>query len=105
MKKLLVLAMNMLTNFSLAPLQAALDIQFDVAMIPVPARKHNRLHLLDQTGLPFLVADVLVYSECDLQRSQPNALRSADLEFEMIDPGRLEVLDRLVAEDPTPGGV
>ena len=76
-------------------LDSAIDDEIDVAIIRVPGNQQHRLHLLDRTGLPYLVADVLVYSECDLRKYEPNPLRNTDLEFEEIHGSGVPVLDEL----------
>lgn len=69
----------------------------DVAILRFPIEAQEQLSRLERLGMSYLVADVLVYYQCDLTRLDPPPLRNQDLEFEELDEQGLETLDALVA--------
>lgn len=43
----------------------------DVTIFRIPCEKHDCLEKLDRTGLPYMIADVLVYYQMDLNNYRP----------------------------------
>lgn len=53
----------------------------DVVVARIPAEQQHELARLDRVGVPYLVADTLLYYSCDLTRYAPAPLRNAELQF------------------------
>nr|NJM03661.1 hypothetical protein [Desulfobacula sp.] len=70
----------------------------DVAIIRIPTEKNYCLEKLARTGLPYIVADALVYYQVDLDSYQPNELKNKDLEFVEANLEHKEIIDKIVAE-------
>ena len=70
----------------------------DLAIVRLPAVEQHRLPRLDRVGLPYVVADTLVYYFADLKKLTIPAPRNPELEFVEIDEALAPALDELVAE-------
>lgn len=68
----------------------------DVAILRLPANKQADLTELDRYGIPYLVADTLVYYYTDLLTYQPRTLTNTDLHFVKCEPNLITILDNLV---------
>ena len=55
--------------------------EVDIAILRIPSIQLGACSSLNESGIPYLVADTLVYYECDLANYQPKELRNKDLEF------------------------
>jgi ribosomal protein S18 acetylase RimI-like enzyme len=80
-----------------ALLEELLAKEVDIAIVRLLKRGHEQLHQLERLGLPFIVADTLVYYACDLTRLQPVPLRNPDLEFVECEASHAGAVERLVA--------
>jgi acyl dehydratase len=69
----------------------------DVAFVRIPAEKLDQLPRLEIYGVPPLVADTLVYYECDLASCTPGDVRNAELPYREIHAAEREKLSDLVA--------
>lgn len=68
----------------------------DVAIMRLPANKQADLTELDKCGIPYLVADTLVYYYTDLLTYQPRAIINTDLHFVKCELSHIITLDNLV---------
>ena len=75
-----------------------LDNDVDTAMIRIPSNKLKDLHLLDRTGMPYMIADTLAYYHFDLLKQEIKPLANDDLTFSIATPDDHEVLNKLVRE-------
>ncbi|WP_164006694.1 GNAT family N-acetyltransferase [Pyxidicoccus trucidator] len=71
--------------------------EVDIAIVRLLKTGHEQLHKLERLGLPFIVADTLVYYACDLTRLQPVPLHNPDLEFVECNASHAGAVERLVA--------
>lgn len=67
----------------------------DLAIIRVPATEQPVLHELDVTGMPWFVADSLIYFSCDLAGYEPRPLRNP-LTLRQASHADRETLNRLI---------
>ena len=70
----------------------------DVAIISIPVEIQDTLSRLQETGIPYLIADTLVYYHVDLTIHKPREPRNKGLEFIKVYPEHFEILDNLVSE-------
>ena len=79
-----------------ALLREILAAEADLVILRLPAGDLAQLSRLERSGLPYLVADTLVYYVAELAKMPSTALANRDLEFVAAGEGELESLDRLV---------
>jgi len=79
-------------------LSTVLKENIDVAIIRIPSERQDALVRLEKTGIPYLIADTLVYYHVDLKTYEPGELRNRDLEFIEFYPEHFEIMDKLVSE-------
>ena len=79
-------------------LSTILKQNIDVAIIRIPAERQDSLSCLQEIGIPYLIADMLVYYYVDLKTHKPRELRNKDLEFIEFYPEHFEILDKLISE-------
>lgn len=77
-------------------LEQLLTHSVDVAIVRIPWEEAGQLSRLDRVGLPYLVADSLVYYAADLQRHAAHTLRNPDLEFVQCTVSETPRLEALV---------
>lgn len=70
--------------------------KIDVAILRIPSEKQEQLSRLNEVGLPYIVADTLVYYDIDLTRHDTKELKNKDLSFVQCGKEHLEILDFLV---------
>ncbi|MBN1203335.1 MAG: GNAT family N-acetyltransferase [Myxococcaceae bacterium] len=70
--------------------------EVDVAIVRLLRDGHGQLHRLQALGLPYIVADTLVYYSCDLTQHEPGGQKNEDVAFIECGPAHAEVVDRLV---------
>jgi len=83
-------------------LQAIVAQRADVAILRLPSTEQHILHQLQLLPFPTIVADTLVYYQCDLTTASIKPLRNQDLEVRMAslaDTAALEQLIDLVFEN------
>ncbi len=81
-----------------ALLQHLEQAQVDVAIVRIPAENAAELNRLDRVGLPYFIADTLVYYSVSLEKIEFKALRNQDVEFVECTTPLIHELDRLVEE-------
>lgn len=69
--------------------------QVDVLIFRIPAENQHLLYQLHQTGYEVLVADTLVYYECDLKKRPKTPFRNPDLSFDFAQVSDKNLLDKL----------
>jgi hypothetical protein len=79
-------------------LSAVIKENIDVAIVRIPAGKENALTRLEETGIPFLVSDSLVYYYLNLERITLKGLRNKDLEFVEYKQEHHNIINNLVSE-------
>ena len=79
-------------------LSVVIKENIDVAIVRIPAGKEGALTRLEETGLPFLVADSLVYYHVDLTRIKPKEPCNKDLEFIEYQHEHNDIVDNLVSK-------
>jgi acyl dehydratase len=75
-----------------------IETRADVVVARIPAEQQHELARLDRVGVPYLVADTLLYYSCDLTRYAPAPLRNAELQFREASPDDHALLNELVRE-------
>ena len=70
--------------------------QVDIAILRIPSVNLGALSRLDETGIPYLVADTLVYYYCDLATYEIKQLKNYGLNFIAAEKKHQVVLDELV---------
>ena len=70
----------------------------DIAIIRIPSERQDSLVHLDETSLPYLIADTLVYYYVDFKIYEPNKLRNRDLVFVEFHSKHFKMMDKLVSE-------
>lgn len=75
-------------------LSSIIENKVDLAILRIPASKQYQISRLEKTGLPYIVADTLVYYSVDLTTYVPKPIRNKELVFES---GSLEHIDSLNA--------
>ncbi len=78
-------------------LRYILDNDVDTAIIRIPSTKMKDLHLLEKTGMPYMIADTLAYYNFDLGK-EIKPLENKDLTFEIATPEDHELLNKMVRE-------
>lgn len=68
----------------------------DIAILRIPSTEQHTLHQLNELSYPFIVADTLVYYDCDLQANPAKPLRNNDLEARLATPADQPLLETLV---------
>jgi GNAT superfamily N-acetyltransferase len=68
----------------------------DVLILRIPADAQHTIPRLNRIGLPYFVADTLVYYRIEFSRWTPEPLKNTDLRFELLDARNLAVLDPLL---------
>lgn len=79
-------------------LSTILKQNIDVAIISIPAERQDSLSCLQEIGIPYLIADTLVYYYVDLKTHKPRKPRNSNLEFIKFYPEHFEILDKLISE-------
>ncbi len=79
-------------------LAAILKNEIDLLIIRVPAENQFEAPLLNGLGMPFIVADTLVYYHADTQTIQPKTYHNQHLSFEEFTSDHFDISDRLVRE-------
>jgi len=79
-------------------LSTVIKQSIDVAIIRIPAERQDSLSCLQEIGIPYLIADTIVYYYVDLKTHKPRELRNKDLEFIKFYPEHFEILDKLISE-------
>jgi RimJ/RimL family protein N-acetyltransferase len=70
----------------------------DVAIIRLPSEKQDQLSWLNEVGLPYIVADTLVYYNVDLLHREVGELKNKELSFVQCCKEHNEILESLVGE-------
>ncbi len=70
----------------------------DVAILRIPSTEQHTLHQLSLLGFPIIVADTLVYYDCDLQKFPAEGLRNIDLTARIATEADQELLETLIEE-------
>ena len=79
-------------------LSTVLKQNIDVAIISIPAERQDSLSCLQEIGIPYLIADILVYYYVDLKTHNPRESLNKNLEFIKFYSEHFEILDKLVSE-------
>ena len=79
-------------------LSTVLRENIDVAIIRVPAERQDSLARLQEIGIPYLVADTLVYYHVNLKTQGLREPHNSDLEFIEFYPEHFEIMDKMVSE-------
>jgi len=79
-------------------LSTILKQNIDVAIISIPAERQDSLSCLQEIGIPYLIADILVYYYVDLKTHKPRESRNKDLEFIKCNSQHFEILNKLISE-------
>ncbi len=79
-------------------LQTIVAEQADVVIFRIPSSEQCTLHQLQIMPFPVIVADTLVYYQCDLNLFPPKPLRNQDLEIRMAVPADRDLLESLIDE-------
>jgi ribosomal protein S18 acetylase RimI-like enzyme len=77
---------------------AIIEQEADIAIIRVPSKRQRHISRLDQTGLPYLVADTLVCYEADLTADTIRPRSGTDLHFVRCGATHANVLSNLARE-------
>lgn len=77
-------------------LAEVIEDEIDVAILRVPSEKQFCVNRLDRIGLPYLIADTLVYHYVELKQFTPRDLKNKDLEFVECGPEHGPIIDALV---------
>lgn len=79
-------------------LSTVLKENIDVVIMRIPAERQDSMARFQEIGIPYLIADTLVYYQVDLKKHKPRGPRNSDLEFIEFYPEHLEIMDKLVSE-------
>jgi hypothetical protein len=79
-------------------LKVIAEEQADVIIFRIPSSEQYTLHQLQIMPFPVIVADTLVYYQCDLTLFPPKPLRNQDLEIRTATPDDRELLEGLIDE-------
>ena len=79
-------------------LSTVIKQNIDVAIIRIPAERQDSLSCLQEIGIPYLIADILVYYFVDLKTHKPRELSNKNLEFIKFYPEHFDILDKLISE-------
>jgi GNAT superfamily N-acetyltransferase len=79
-------------------LQTIVEQQADVAILRLPSTEQHTLHKLELMPFPVVVADTLVYYQCDMTVAPPKPLRNTDLEVRIAQPEDRQLLQSLIDE-------
>lgn len=71
--------------------------RIDVAIIRFPTVCYQKIGYLEKLGIPFLIADTLVYYSVDLTKYSPNPLRNTNLYFHSCTFMDVAIIDSLVS--------
>lgn len=77
-------------------LSTILKENIDIAIIRLPSEKQFQISRLDKTGLPYIVADTLVYYYVDLSKYSPKELKNQSLMFVECYPEHAGIISGLV---------
>ncbi len=69
----------------------------DIAFVRIPVERIDQLSKLEIYGVPPLVADTLVYYECDLEKFTPGDVKNADLTYGEVGAAQEAAVADLVA--------
>ncbi|MFZ5569862.1 MAG: hypothetical protein ACOZF0_05635 [Thermodesulfobacteriota bacterium] len=81
-----------------AILAAVLKHEIDLLIIRLPAEKQCEIAVLNELGMPFIIADTLVWYHADISGIQPKPYRNPDLSFIEYTSDHFELSDRMVQE-------
>jgi hypothetical protein len=70
----------------------------DLAILRLPAEKQFQVASLENIGLPYLIADTLVFYDVNLENISINPLKNNDLEFILCENNKKEILEELVGK-------
>lgn len=79
-------------------LHDVIESEVDLAILRIPSKYHHKINRLNRTGLPYIVADNLVYYYVELNNYNPRELRNKNLEFIKCELGHVVILNQLVDE-------
>ena len=68
----------------------------DIAIIHIPAESQDAIASLANIGVPYLIADMLVYYRIDLKAYKPRQLKNKDLRFVEYLPAHFADMDDLI---------
>ncbi len=69
--------------------------QVDILIFRIPAENQYQLYQLHALGYEILVADTLVYYECDLKKRPKTPFRNPDIQFELAKTTDKKILENL----------
>ena len=68
----------------------------DIAIIHIPAESQNAIASLANIGVPYLIADMLVYYHIDLKTYKPRQLKNKGIQFVEYLPAHFDDMDDLI---------
>ena len=68
----------------------------DIAIIHIPAESQNAIASLANIGVPYLIADMLVYYQIDLKTYKPRQLKNKGIRFVEYRPAHFADMDDLI---------
>ncbi|MGI6235750.1 MAG: GNAT family N-acetyltransferase [Christensenellales bacterium] len=77
-------------------LSSIIENKVDMAILRIPVSKQYQISRLEKTGLPYIVADTLVYYSVDLTTYLPKPIRNKDLVFQNCSLEHIDSLSALV---------
>jgi|GEM_PF-1547019 len=77
-------------------LAVIVEQEVDLAILRLPAARQHQVAQLRKTGLPYIIADTLVYYSLDIKAYMPVALRNQDLVFIQAGVEDLDLINTLV---------
>lgn len=78
--------------------ESIIENNVDILFLRIPSSKQSTLFKLNQKGLPFLVADNLVYYELNLTKAEIKPVKNVEIEYIVADKNHESILDKLVIE-------
>ncbi len=73
-----------------------LEKEIDLLILRIPAKNQYKLAALNELGIPFIMADTLVYYQADMQTIKPKSLRNKNLQFIQFTSEQFDIVDQMV---------
>jgi ribosomal protein S18 acetylase RimI-like enzyme len=70
----------------------------DIAILRLPSMHTGNFAFLNELGMPYIVADTLVYYYCNLSSYEPKQIKNNELSFEATTAGDIAVINELVSK-------
>lgn len=77
-------------------LSAIIENEVDLAILRLPASKQYQISRLEKTGLPYIVADTLVYYSVDLRKYVPRPMKNNSLVFRSCTVADIDIMNTMV---------